>query len=264
MTTTLTATAEPSNAWVRLEVVTDEVDATWATITRTINGQDSFVRWGKVAQLTGGTDLTVLDAEAPYDEAATYAVEVLDSTGIPVGAGDTAGPVTLTDDGSDRLIFLGGPGLVLPVTVTSFPEVSTSSRNGVFDIIGRRNRVAVTDVRSGESGSVTVLVEDRGEALRSLLQDGSLVALRTPTDRGYGTPSIYSVGDVRTRRVGLADDPLRLVEAQVVEVDAPAVTSEGSSAISWAALIAAFATWQDVIDAYATWYEVVTIPASDL
>lgn len=258
MTTTLTATAEPANGWTRLEVVTDAADATWVTILR----DGVFVRWARVAQLIEGTDLTVVDAEAPYDELATYEATVIDSLGVDIESDtDTA---TLTDDGQDRLISLAGPALVVPITVTEFRQVTTESRNGVFPIIGRRAAVAVTDARSGESGTLSVLVEDRGEWLREALAEGALIAFRTPTDRGYGTPMVYSVGQVTTSRIGTAGDQGRVVSMAVTEVEAPAVTSADSSPISWAALVDTFATWQDVLDAYDSWYEVVTVPVSDL
>jgi hypothetical protein len=260
VTTTLTATAQP--AGVLLEVVTDEATAAYATITRTANGLTSFVRWARLAQIT--TTLTVLDLEVPTDVTATYALEVFSSALASLDT-DTA-TATYTSDGVDRLINYSGPGLVREVTVSEFPSVTSEARGGVFDVLGRRNRIAVTDVRSGESGRMTVLEDDRGESLRTWLADGSVVALRTPPDRGYGSPVAFAVGRVTTSRIATAADPLRLIELEITEIDVPVPSLGASTPITWESLMVYAATWADVKAqvGWETWYKVKTTPTTAL
>jgi hypothetical protein len=260
VTTTLTATVQP--AGVLLEVATDEATAAYATITRTANGVTSFVRWARVAQID--TALTVLDLEVPTDVLVSYALSVENVSRAELDA-DTA-TATYVSDGVDRLINFSGPGLVREVTVSDFPRVTSEARIGVFDILGRRNRIAVTDVRSGESGQITLVEDDQGESLRAWLADGSTIGLRTPAGRGYGTPAAFSVGRVATERVSIAGDQLRLVTLEVTEVDVPVPSLGASAPITWASVMAYAATWADVKaePGWPTWYKVKTVPTTAL
>ena len=260
MTTTLTATVQP--AGVLLEVVTNEATAAYATITRTANGQTSFVRWARVAQIT--TTLTVIDLEVPTDVLVTYALSVENVSRVELDT-DTA-TATYTADGVDRLVNFSGPGLVREITVSAFPQVTSEARGGVFDVLGRRNRIAVSDVRSGESGQIAVVEEDRGESLRTWLADGSTVALRTHPDRGYGTPVAFAIGRVATERVSTAGDQLRLINMEVTEVDVPVPSLGASAPITWESLMAYAATWADVKaePGWPTWYKVKTTPTTAL
>jgi hypothetical protein len=260
VTTTITATAEA--AGIRLQADTTEAAAAYMTITRTVAGQVSYVRWARVAAAT--TSLTVLDLEAPEGVTAVYTLTVLSAASATLATDtDTA---TYVSDGLDRLINYSGPSMYRTIAIESFNEVETDARGGVFDILGRRSRVAVMDTRSGEAGTITVIEADRGESLREWLKDGSIVGLRTPAARGYGTPVAYSVGKARTSRVGLADDALRRVTFDITEVDVPVPSLQSATPITWDALVTYAATWADVKSepGWPTWYKVKTVPTSAL
>lgn len=149
------------------------------------------------------------------------------------------------------------PNLNTKIVVTDFSSVTRPARSGVFDVIGRTNPIAVTDVRGSRRYTLSVTTADlaAAEDLDARLAQGDPVLVHTPPEAPF-PGGYYVVGDVdfdrhskRTLR--------RFVTLPLTGVAAPAGTVYSITATcadilaaypTIAALLAAEPTCADVLD----------------
>lgn len=145
------------------------------------------------------------------------------------------------------------PYLNRAVTVAGFSDVALPARGAVFDVLGRRRPVAVTEVRGSRRYELTLAAVDavEAEAIELALSFGDTVFLHTPA--GCAVPgSMHAyVGDVTVSRTA-ARGVRRYLSLPLTEVDGPAAEVVGAT-ITWQGVLSAYPTWADLIAAQASW-----------
>lgn len=258
MTVTLTYATDLGR--IRIAATLLGASATHAVVDRSLNG----VTWTTVR---GGTAVPVATQELalPIDDyefidaqLSTYRVrsynvsEVLQST--------QTGTITPALE-TVWLKFIARPYLNRPVTVTDWSDVERASRNGVFPVIGRRDPVAITELHTSRSFTVSLLTQTiaQADSLDFSIGAGFPVYLHTPA--GCGIPTVYGVaGNLVQKRI--ATRSLRRVfDLPLTEVAAPGPEVVGSPG-SYQTLLSHDATYQAVIDEFATYSDVAELIGS--
>ena len=142
------------------------------------------------------------------------------------------------------------------VPLKPVPIDESEARNGVFEVIGRSDPVAITDVRANRGYVLRVLAETDEEQSRLdlLIESGDPIFLHLPAD--FPKPSMYAVIGAKSfdPLTGVYTLPLR-------KVAAPGPDVVGATA-TWQTVINTYATWADVIAANATWANLLELVAS--
>lgn len=152
------------------------------------------------------------------------------------------------------------PYLNRTVRVAEAGDFTRRARTGLFDVVGAEFPVAVTDVRSSRSYSITLATDSEGEAadLETLLDSGEALFFQFPD--GYPLPTgYYAVGDV-TRSWHNAPPvqvPQRWFTLPLTSVAAPSSEVVGATT-NWEAVVDKYATWNDVVTAVPTWNDLTS------
>lgn len=145
------------------------------------------------------------------------------------------------------------PFLNRTVTVHDYSDITRPARGAVFEVIGRRDPVAVTEVRGSRRFDVTLRANTRTEVdeLDRFLSFGDVVLLQPPAGSPVPGPLYAYVGDVTVSKGGQHQHELRFLTLPLTEVAAPDAAVVGYTA-TIAGIVAAFATCADVLAAFAT------------
>jgi len=248
---TATATYDDDLSRVRITASGADTDSTYALVQRGYGGaQWATVRGGSEAPvLAGAIAVPVDDYEFRAGVEISYRIRFYDVTDVLLET-QTA---TVTA-AMDRiwLKFIARPVLNRPVTVTDWGDITRTSRNGIFDVIGRAVPVAITDVHSSRRFPLQVRTSTLAEAdsLDLACSAGAPIYLHAPD--GCGLPTIHAViGDysqARPSRRSLA----RVFDLDLIEVAAPGPDVVGA-AVTWQTLLDDNDDWQAVLDAYNSW-----------
>jgi hypothetical protein len=140
------------------------------------------------------------------------------------------------------------------VRVHQYSAITRPARGGVLDVIGRRDPVAVTDVRGSRRFDLILRADtaDEVEALELALSFGDPVYLQPPAGSPVPGPLYAFVGDVTTDKGGEHQLELRFLTLPLTEVETPDPSIVGAT-ITWGGVAAAYATWSAVTSAKATW-----------
>ncbi len=153
------------------------------------------------------------------------------------------------------------PYLNTRVTVTGFTAVTRKSRSGVFDVIGRTNAVAVTDLMSGRETTVTLrtTTHDTADALDLMIAVGEVVFFQPPYRAA--PPTMYAApGDTSRAQVAMTS-AVRTFDLPLTEVAQPDLTLAAVQS-TWQTVVNTYATWADLIAAKATWNDVLNLVGS--
>jgi phosphoribosylformylglycinamidine (FGAM) synthase PurS component len=169
--------------------------------------------------------------------------------------------------GSVWLKNVARPYLNRAVTVTGFSDVAMPARGAVFEVLGRRDPIAVTEVRGSKRFELELMAADaaEAEAIELALSFGDTLFLHVPA--GCGVPgSMHAfVGDVTVaRRAQRA--VRRYLTLPLTQVAAPAGAVVGST-VTWQGVLSAYPTWADLLAAKASWLDVlqsVSAPADEV
>lgn len=211
--------------------------------------------------------LVVTDYEAPMGVPVQWRVRIDAPSGTVGTFTYTSDPITL--DADPTAVWLKDPGLPqrsCKVTVgTPLPTWQTSARQGVSQVRGRRLPVVISDVRSGRTGSLTVVTETTAErdALNWVLESGSVLLLQWPP--GWGETDMYvSVGDVSAAPVvDYAEFHDRTWVLPLTEVDRPIGGVTGSADRVWQDVADAGLTWAEALAGALSWLDVYTGSVND-
>lgn len=225
------------------------------------------VRGGVSVPMATGQTLRLDDREFTPDVLNTYRVTAYTAGGVAVPASTYTATVTPTLT-SVWLRSPTRPFLDQPVTVTDFSEVSRPARGQVFEVLGRRLPVAVTEVRGSRRFDLVLRAAntDAVEALALFVSFGDTVHLHTPAGCLVPSSGHFHVGDVSERRPPKHDAQARYFTLPLVEVDGPDPTIVGST-VTWAGVVSAYATWADVVAAKVTWLALlqsISAPADEV
>lgn len=261
-TLSIVATVEAAHNPPRVKLVISDTGGpaiTDVTVTRLnpVTGRTSVVRTydGEALHLLvegTGRAATLYDYEMPYQVAVTYST---------VEQPAVTATVTV-DESRTWLVHSGVPELSVPVEfrIGSFDVEERPANAGVFNPMGRRNSIVVTDgQRKSPRSSFTVATETLDELndLLALVDDAGALLLNPAALNMLGLEACYiAVQDVRVRRLSnVGSDPQRDVELPYIVVDAPVGGSQ--SQLTWADVIAEYATWADLMAARPTWAHVL-------
>ncbi|HYC32094.1 MAG TPA: hypothetical protein VEB59_07360 [Gemmatimonadales bacterium] len=253
MTVTLTYDTTLS----RVRVAAASLDA--AAETATVERSTDLVRWTTVrgaveVAVTGGSMATVDDYEFAADVANHYRITAYDGSAVQTDQETEDITPTL---GAVWLKSIGRPFLNLAVSVGGVSSRSRPGRAGIFDVKGRSDPVAVTEVRGSPRWTMTVRTGTAAEAraLELLLASGDLLLVHVPATSTV--PGGYViVGDTAEHRFGAVsarrrwDLPLTAVAAPAADVVGSTVTCQAilNHFATCTALLAEFATCADVLE----------------
>lgn len=154
------------------------------------------------------------------------------------------------------------------VRVHQYSDIDRPARGGILEVLGRRDPVAITDVRGSRRFDLVLRADtaDEVEALELALSFGDTVYLQPPAGSPVPGPLHAFVGDVNISKGGEHQLELRFLTLPLTEVEAPDETILGST-ITWAGVTGAYATWAEVAAAKATWLalmESISEPADEV
>lgn len=157
------------------------------------------------------------------------------------------------------------PAFNQEVDLCDWSDVVRPARGAVFPVLGRRDPVAVTEVRGSRRFDVTIYAEDSdaNDELMDALASGEVILLQTPgpsetcnlNRRRFPEQGYFFVGDVTSSRP-VRGSATHVVTLPLTEVAAPAYTI-GGSAVTWECVEDNFATWADVQSFFPTWFDVL-------
>lgn len=151
------------------------------------------------------------------------------------GATDiTSGTVSITL-AEAHLVAVGRPAFNTQVLPEAIPATTRKARSTLADVIGRANPVALTDLRAGLSGSITLITVDDEESdrLEQVLIEAQVVFLQLPDSR-FGARYVL-VGDVtESPFTGIRGaNEGALWELDITEVDRPGGDVSGDPTVSY-------------------------------
>ncbi|WDM16736.1 hypothetical protein J3S85_37870 [Streptomyces lavenduligriseus] len=240
------------------------VSPTWKwTLTRiTSSGASAPVRgWAGdlVDQVITGDVAVITDYEVPLGVPVQWRLMAKDPTGLGWRS-YLSDPVTVESSPTD--VWLKDPGLParsVQLTVgTPMPTWSRAARQGVNSVRGRQLPVVISDVRSGKTGTLTVITEtdDDVRALWWVLETGNTLLLQWPP--GWGEDDMYvSVGDVQAAPiVDYAEVHDRAWQLPLTQVDRPLGGITGSADRTWQTVKDSGPTWLDALAGATSWLDV--------
>lgn len=216
------------------------------------------VRGGKVAVVAGAFERTVDDYEFTAGKPNTYRIRVLSTPqNVPEVTIATAQATLPAVNPGTWLKFIAQPALNQQVQLVDWSAITRPSRVALYDVQGRSDPVAVTDVHGSRRVTVTLRTSDTTEAERldTALAQGRPLFLHVPDD--VALPSLYAVAQDYASDRPSKLTAVRLWQIALAEVAAPPPSVVGA-AVTWQSILDAYASWQDVLDAFPTWQDVVS------
>lgn len=219
---------DPDGTLARNTIILRELDPSLSmTLTRIVGGTQSLVRGpsgplAAVPQTT--TQMVIEDYEAPLGVPVSYRIDwIITSTGA-FGGGATSPSVTIPAISDPSEVWIKDP--LAPqrnvlVRGSVAPDWTRSIDQTVYQVRNRRNAVVLSDVRSGNTGTLQVwtLSDDERAGLDFALDTGDVLLVQFAPD--LGIDDIYvSVGEVSAARV-VPSQPRRLWQLPLTQVDAP-------------------------------------------
>lgn len=213
------------------------------------------VRGGKVGMTAGAFTRTVDDYEFAAGVANTYRITAYSTAeGVPDIAVATATATQAASNPGTWLKFIAQPSLNVAVQLVGFGEISRASRTALFDVQGRSDPIAVSDVAS--SRRVTVSLRTDGvtaaDRLDYALSQGVPLFLHVPN--GMALPSLYAVAGDYSSGLVAQTSQVRHWTLPLTEVAPPATTISGA-AITCQTILDTYLTCDEVLDAFDTCQE---------
>lgn len=257
MTTTLTATPEPSNNPPRVLLALTYTGQTSATIVRNDpDGSQTPVRLAEPATLDGSGSWVGYDYESWFGSSTTYTATT--------GAGSiTSSAMTL----SVADVWLRHPGVPALSCLVDFQGDGTPVRSvvqAVLEPLGRTNPIVVSDgQRKSKRGEITLRTKSDAEhdALLALVDDVTPLLLDVPPAKAFGadlTHQYLAIGDLTQSRLrpDYYPHPWRIWTAPYIVVGRPAGGIQSQR--TYATVLAEAATYQAVLTARATYTALLT------
>lgn len=257
MTTTLTATPDPSNSPPRILLQLTYTGQTSATIVRNDpDGSTTPVRLAEPAALDGTGSWVGFDYESWFGEATTYTATTsagsLDSSSVSLDVFD---------------VWLRHPGIPSLSQLVDFQGEGDPVRavvQTVLQPLGRATPIVVSDgQRKSKSGQITLRTKNDTdhENLLGLLDDVTTLLLDVPPGKGYGVDlehQYLAIGDLTQSRLRPDYYPhtWRIWNAPYIVVGRPAGGIQSQR--TYGDVLTGFATYQAVKTRYATYTNVLT------
>lgn len=253
---------------VRLTINMSGPADSYVTIQRTDeDGKSYYVRgygqeWKQVPYTPG--PLVIEDYEAPLGIRVWYSIRWTNETGETrtgeLYTQQIEAP-SLVDPDYAWFKAPGNPALNTLVLMESPLKWSRASRSTRYDIVGRKNPVHVTSVRSGRTADITILIWDpsANALFNSLLDGGHPVLIQAMPGYGVRRNLYLAIGDSEVEHLhpDARIDGWRWSLA-VTEVDRPDGGLQGSAGLTWQSIYDNYQTWEDLFDVHDEWVTVLT------
>ncbi|MET8880555.1 hypothetical protein [Streptomyces rubiginosohelvolus] len=210
--------------------------------------------------------LVIEDYEAPLGTRVWYSVAWSNASGGTFGARiltRTINAPFLADPDYVWFKSPGVPALNTTVMMEAPPTWARAARSTRYDVVGRKNPIHITGIRSGRTSSITVLVwePEANELFNSLLDTGTPALVQAMPGFGIDGNLYVAIGDVEVEPLSqdAREDGWRWTLA-ITEVDRPDGGLQGSAASTWQEILdhVAYPTWEHVFNAHETWTDVLT------
>lgn len=217
----VTADGMPSGGTVDLDAVTIEIGDTGGSA---FDGDTLGGFWVGARGLSESAlapTVTVYDAECPLDVVVSYQVA---ETGITAGW-VISDPLTLESGERSWLTHPNHPDAPLRLDLQTVPALARAIDQGIFWPIGAHRAIVVSAPRRAATGELAINSYSfaHRDMLRSYLDDGNPLLLRTPSGYGYDATGVWlaigAVTEDRGNRKAWQD--YTLIRAPFTEVAAP-------------------------------------------
>lgn len=224
--------------------ISTTVDTTYARIGVTVTGfpsDDPVTVYRQYADGTGSpvavrgaSPMNIISGTGfqwDYEAASGVAYKYYANT----GAADVFSASVTMNLSSAHIVGVGQPSLNVDVLPEAVPDTTRRARSTVSDVIGRRNPVALTDIRAGLTGELSLITvtDTESDDLDLVLSESTLVFLQLPDTR-FGARYVL-VGDVTeapfTGLRGVDEGAMWTLE--FTEVDRPGGDISGDPAVSY-------------------------------
>lgn len=257
----LAATYDPVLNRVHLVASTWGATVTYVVVDRFDNTaltNATIVRGGSHVPMVTGQVLTLDDYEFTPGIVTTYRVRAYNASNVEVATYTYTAAITVTVVGTwfKSVTF---PFLNRTITVTDFDELTRPARGGVFDVLGRRLPVAVTEVRGSRRFALTLRAANKAEAeaITLLFSFGDVLLFQPPAGCNLPDQGYFFIGDTGETRPPRHDSTARYFTLEMTETAAPDPAVIGYAA-TWTGIGAAYATWAAVVAAFPTWADVAS------
>jgi hypothetical protein len=259
----LTATYDPVLSRVRLAGTVLGAGATYAFVWRSTDNfvTSSVVRGAIFAPMSGGV-FNVDDYEFPPGVPVRYQIASYNGANVQQASFTTvAATFNVTQP---WLKSMSRPFLNTAVKVQDVSDIVAPARSQVYRVVGRSAGIAVSDVRAGREFTIVVPTEDIAseQRIRYLVAAGDPLYLQMPSglEESLIPTGYYEVGNV-ARELAMRRNPRRYWTLPLTEVVAPGPDIVGAT-VTWATVIATYASWNAVMTAKATWQDVLQLIAA--
>jgi hypothetical protein len=210
--------------------------------------------------------IVVEDYEAPLGSRVWYSVTWSNTAGTTNGSRILTRTITAPILADPDYVWFKSPGVpALNTTVLMEAPLTwaRAARSTRYDVVGRKNPIHVTGIRSGRTSSITVLIWDpeSNELFNSLLDAGTPALVQAMPGFGIDGNLYVAIGDVEVEPLSpdAREDGWRWTLA-ITEVDRPEGGLQGSAASTWNDILndSAYATWEHLFNAHETWTDVLT------
>lgn len=262
----LSATYLPDLSRVALSATTWGATVTYVVVDRYDTAaltNPEGVRGGAHVPISTGDTLLLDDYEFTPGVVNTYRVRAYNASNVEVPTYSYTATVTPTLD-SVWLKSIARPFLNRAVQVVDFSDVEMPARGALFEILGRRAPVAVTDVRGSRRYvlSLRAVTREEADAIELALSFGDVVLVHVPDDCPVPRSMFAVVGDVSIGRAGSKHDTeQRYITLPLTEVAAPAAELVGSTS-TYGGLASAYGTYADLAADFATYLDLAQYVAS--
>lgn len=257
MTTLLSAVAQDTPPGVRLAFGTDAAGAVAVILSRVQVDNAKFVHRVPIPVPSATAVHELVDHSVILGSPVIYQATAVDAAGKILERSPSTSAVTVLGD-SAWLIDPARSSLSVPIKLVGREagDSGTSERAALLEPLGRRNPVAVTDVRSGASGTTTILTAtgDDERRMRKILASGRQLLFTAPAGFDILYPLRFTAGSVSVARISDAQDPHRLFSIGWNEVDPITGAPYGNT---WDYYITLGRRWVEWIVTRKTWNDAV-------
>lgn len=262
----------PSFYWVKLQIIGTTLrlrawaDGTTEPSTWLITATDSSLAsgtWGVRGQVVAGGTNT-LPVTAQFDSLTVSSIGVSPFFEERASPGTTVS-IPSPGIGTAWLKSVFQPALSSRVNIVDFDEVSRPARVlGEYEVLGKRNKVVITDCLGGREGTITLATYKEGSSASSsiiaLMEEGGTLLLQSTGEEETGEKDLYlEVTDFSRKRIGIISEGemVHLHTIGFIEVDRAGTFEESLGLRSWNDILSVNFSWDVVNSAYTNWLDVL-------
>lgn len=254
----LTATYDPLLSRIRLAAASLGATSSYAVFDRSTDNflSSTVVRGGSRVTVSGNA-AAVDDYEFPVNIPTWYRVRTYNVSDVLVTTflvGPTTQQLTELDFDQVWLKVPAAPFMNRIVTISEAGDRNRPARTALFEVVGRQNDIAISDVRPSMNYTLKIRTAtyDEETDLDFVLSSGEVLYFQLPAANKSMPSGYFAAGDVSWGPPGSRARADRIFSVPLTEVAPPGADVVGST-YTWASVVADYPTWSAVIAANATW-----------